>query len=110
MKKMMYYIWAIFLPQITHAAITVPSGTGLPSTDLDMVIEDVLYYVLSFVAILSILSIVVSGIIYITSGGESKRTDQAKGWLTYSIVGLVVAILGYAIVKSVGLALGVNWR
>ncbi len=52
--------------------------------------------------------IVISGIIYITSGGDDGRVETAKKMLTYAIIGLVVALLGYVIVYAVGNALGAN--
>ena len=106
MKKMMYYIWAIFLPQISYAAITAPTGTGLPTGTISSMIVKATNFFLGFLAVLAILMIVVSGIMYIASGGESGKVDKAKEWLTYSIVGLVVALLAYVIVNAVGKAFG----
>jgi hypothetical protein len=43
---------------------------------------------------------------FITAGGSNERLDSAKAWLTYSIVGLVVALIGYIVVKFVASLLG----
>jgi len=80
---------------------------GMPDSDINDVITNVLNWFLGFLAVLSILMIVIAGIMYITSGGDEGRVDKAKSWLTYSIIGLVVALLGFVIVKAVGAALGV---
>jgi glucan phosphoethanolaminetransferase (alkaline phosphatase superfamily) len=57
-----------------------------------------LLYVLGMIAVLMI---VVSGVRYITSSGDSSRIKSAKDTLLYAVVGLVVAIMSYAIVNFV---------
>ncbi len=39
------------------------------------------------------------GIVYMTSAGDTGRTEQGKKTITWSLVGLVVVISAYAIVK-----------
>ncbi len=65
------------------------------------IIGKIVKLLLSFVGGLSVLMIVIAGIMYITSGGDEGRVDTAKKWLTYAIVGLVVALLGWVIVNTV---------
>ena len=65
-------------------------------------------WLLGFVAALAVLMIVVSGIMYITSAGDSGRVDKAKGLLVASVTGLVIAILGYAIVRVISVGLGAS--
>ena len=45
--------------------------------------------------------IIFSGIRYITAHGDKGQVESAKNTLIYSIVGLVVAIIAYAIVSWV---------
>ncbi|MNY57155.1 hypothetical protein D3C86_1933160 [compost metagenome] len=45
--------------------------------------------------------IIVSGIRYATSNGDSSAVTSAKNTLMYSVIGLIVAILAYAIVNFV---------
>jgi hypothetical protein len=73
---------------------------------IDM-IDSVARFVTGLIAVIAMLMIVVSGIMYITSGGDEKRTQAAKSALTYAIIGLVVALLAYVIVYSVGRMVGV---
>ena len=41
------------------------------------------------------------GIRYVLSGGDNNKVKDAKNTILYAIVGLIVAILGYAIVSWV---------
>lgn len=50
---------------------------------------------------LAVLMIVYGGFKYVTSRGESSEVTSAKNTILYAVVGLVVAILAYAIVRFV---------
>lgn len=64
-------------------------------------INTIVNTLLFFVGLLSVIMIIVSGILYTTSGGDTGKVTRAKSMLTYAIVGLVVAFLAFAIVKWV---------
>ncbi|MEI7539759.1 MAG: pilin [Candidatus Saccharibacteria bacterium] len=57
-----------------------------------------LLYILGAV---SIIVIILSGIFYAVSGGDSSQVTRAKNTLLYAVVGLAVAVLSYAIVNYV---------
>jgi hypothetical protein len=105
-KNIFYTMLASILvvPAIVSAQYNPTDGQpdGIAdATDMNEVILSAINWILAFLASLSVLMIVVAGIMYITSGGDESRTETAKKWLTYSIVGLVVALLSYVIVKTV---------
>lgn len=56
---------------------------------------------LLLIGMVAVIMIVVGGIRYIASAGDSARVKAAKDTILYSVVGLVVAILAYAIVNFV---------
>ena len=58
-------------------------------------------FLLWAVGILSVAMIIFSGFRYITSAGDASKTKSAQSTLTYSVVGLIVAIMAYAIVNMV---------
>lgn len=83
--------------------------TGVPTdTDFGDVFLRITNYALGFLAALAILVIVISGILYITSSGDQDRVDAAKKWLLYAIIGLVIALLGYVIVRVVSAMVGAS--
>ena len=71
------------------------------SSKVSSIIKTIVETLLYFVGILSVIMIIVSGVLYATSAGDSGRVAKAKNTLVYSIVGLVVAVLAYAIVAFV---------
>lgn len=56
---------------------------------------------LFIIGAVSVLMIIYGGIRYTISGGDAKNVTAAKDTVLYAVVGLVVAILAYAIVNFV---------
>lgn len=69
--------------------------------DLPGIASKVVNVMLFIVGILAVIMIIFSGIRYITAHGDKGQVESAKNTLIYSIVGLVVAIIAYAIVSWV---------
>ncbi|QQS21790.1 hypothetical protein IPM09_04740 [Candidatus Saccharibacteria bacterium] len=51
--------------------------------------------------LVSVLMIVIGGIKYAVSGGDSSGTKSAKDTILYAVIGLVVALIGQAVVLLV---------
>ena len=61
---------------------------------------------LMIVGIVSVIMRVWGGLRYVVSGGDSKKVTDAKNTVLYAIIGLIVAVLSYAIVNFVLNSLG----
>lgn len=62
--------------------------------------------VILVVGALSVIMIIIGGLRYVLSGGDSAGIKSAKDTIIYSLVGLVVALLSFAIVSFVITRLG----
>ena len=62
---------------------------------------------LFFIALTSVIMLVYGGLRYIISGGDSKKVTDAKNTILYAIIGLIIAILAYAIVNFVLTTIGI---
>lgn len=73
------------------------------STDdnINSIIGTVVDLLIYAIGITSVIVIIVSGFTYVTADGKQEQITKAKNTLTYAIVGLVIAILAYAIVNYV---------
>lgn len=56
---------------------------------------------LFFVGIAAVIAIIIGGIMYTTSGGDSAGVNKAKNTILYAVIGLIVAIAAYAIINFV---------
>lgn len=74
-----------------------PSG----SVSVNRIIRTVVDLLSIAVGIAAVVMIIIGGLKYITSGGDSNQISSAKSTLTYAIVGLVIAALAQFIVQFV---------
>jgi hypothetical protein len=90
---------AQFAPDPTRGRELGVTQTG--RTDFIEVLFTVIKGLLAVVFAVAVLMFVIAGIYFITAAG-SDRADTARDILTYAIIGLVVSVLGYAIVLFLG--------
>lgn len=70
--------------------------------------SDILLILISIVAALSLIFIIIAGIKFVTSSGDEKKLASATSTLTYAIIGLVVAILAFVIIRIVQFFFGAS--
>jgi hypothetical protein len=103
---------ALFYPMVSPAsAYTCPNGNVVENpadcndieqpTDLGVVIKRIVNVALYVVGAVSVLMLVYGGFRYVVSGGDANAVATAKNTILYAIVGVVIAILSYAIVNFV---------
>ncbi len=68
-------------------------ATGIFST-----VTSVLLFVIGAI---SVIMIIIGGLRYVVSGGDSSNVAAAKNTILYAIVGLIVALLSYALINFV---------
>ena len=78
----------------------VCGATG-PDNNVPSMAKKIVNIMLTILGILAVIMIIFGGIRYTTSAGDASRVKAAKDTIMYSVVGLVVAILAYAIVNFV---------
>ena len=61
-------------------------------------ITNVLLFVIGAI---SVIMLIIGGIRYVLSGGDSSAVTSAKNTILYAVIGIVVAILAYAMVNFV---------
>ena len=91
---------ASFLPTHSHAAITITNLSGTP-TSFNEVIPKFTNTLLTFAGIIAVIMIIVGGIMYSLSAGDSKKAATAKDTILYAVIGLVITLLAGAIVNFV---------
>lgn len=81
----------------------VAKGDGMPTNlvGIDGVFTNITNTILYAVGIISVIMLIWGGLRYVVSGGDSKKVTDAKNTIMYAIIGLIIAILAYAIVHFV---------
>lgn len=101
------FVLNVFVSDI-HAADSGSTKFTNPISEytVEGALGKVLTAVQSIVAILAVLMIVVGGIIYITSAGDSGRVTLAKTAVTAAIIGLAIAVAAPALLREIYNVLG----
>lgn len=81
-------------------ATDVNPGTGF-ATDIGVLLNAVLSFVMVIAALLVFLYLIWGGIEWITSGGDKGKTESARNKITSAVIGLIVLAASYAILQLV---------
>jgi hypothetical protein len=76
-------------------------GKTASTTELTDLIKSIINVMLFILGAIAVIMIIIGGIRYTTSNGDASATKGAKDTILYAVIGLIVAILAYAIVNFV---------
>ena len=77
------------------------TSTTIQDGDATSLVTNIFNTVLFVAGLMAVGMLVYSGIQYVTSHGDSGKTKTAMNSIIYSIAGLVIVVLAYAIVNFV---------
>lgn len=84
------------------------SGSGSSSIcgaaqqdDFKALMRNVIGIIFLLLGIIAVIMIIVGGIRYVTSNGDASQIKAAKDTILYAVIGLIVALLAYAIVNFI---------
>lgn len=98
----------ILCPGTSNYADTLEGCAGFENTDsglnknnLTTTINTIINVIIGVVGFVAVVMMIVGGISFITSQGDSAKVTKARNTILYGVVGLVVALLAFAIVNFV---------
>jgi hypothetical protein len=77
------------------------AGNDANAADLPALVQNIINVLLFVAGAVAVIMIILGAIRYITSNGDQANVKAAKETIMYSVIGLVVAILAFAIVNFV---------
>jgi len=106
-KKTIYSVASIsLLAPAFVLAYDAPSGTSLPTGKITDIIKNIMTWILGLVGFLGIIGFAIAGILYLTAAGDEDRINLGKKAMIWSIVGVIVALLGVVIIQAANSMLG----
>ena len=91
-----------------HAAILNP--TDVPSsvtestggqTSLRALVLTIVDYFLGFLGLLAVIMVIYGGITYVASAGNDEAVGKAKKIIMYALIGIVIILLSFVVVKAI---------
>lgn len=80
--------------------------TGIPKNNLNdnnlmTTLNQIINVIIGIIGFIAVIVIILGGVQYTTSAGDSGKVKKAKDTIMYGIIGLVIALLAYSIVNFV---------
>jgi len=98
-KQSLFFLilfFTAFLPAPVKAVQLV--FLGKPVVDI---VNDLILFLLSIIGGVALLMLVFSGILYVFAGANPEAQTKAKKTFNYAIIGLILVLISYAVVKII---------
>ncbi len=86
---------------ITSGTAAACSGGACGNASINSIFGTIANTLIFLVGAVAVIMIIIGGLRYVTSNGDSKQTEGAKNTILYAVIGIIVAIASYAIVNYV---------
>jgi len=106
MKKniiILIWIFYIYLNKI-YASDLVPNvwlpwweGEEIINTSFPKIISNFIQYI----AVIAVVTLMISGIMYLVSMWEEEKVKKAKNWVIWSLVWVIISVVAFAIVSFI---------
>lgn len=77
------------------------NALGGKSEDASSIVKKVIDFLLFLIGVIAVIMVIYGGIQYALSAGDPNKVSKAKNTIVYAVIGIVVAMLAFAIVNFV---------
>jgi len=98
------FVVTLFVPEAfaqVEQLSEVGAATGLPETDIRVVVAKIIRTAILLVGIVFFAIVVYGGVVWMTSAGEADKVKRAKDILRNGAIGLVIILASYSIASFV---------
>ena len=88
------------LPTLVYAQSIVPTELS-PINNIVDIIRGVIRFILIVAFVLAFIFLIIGGIRWITAGGDEKGVAGARGMITAALIGLVIVLVAFALIRLV---------
>ena len=85
--------------------VCFPNSTGLSSAPISLILSNVFSWLMGLFTTFAVMAFIISGIQYLTSTGDEGQLETAKRNAMYALLGVVVGLSGFVIVKAIAAAI-----
>ncbi|HLC95299.1 MAG TPA: hypothetical protein VJH89_02315 [Patescibacteria group bacterium] len=110
MKKIFYHMVSttLLFPIVAQAQgwtgwqdVQKNMAPGLPASKTVDIVANFMQWILGVFGFIGIIGFVVAGIWYLTAAGDETQIERAKKAMMYSIIGVIVGLMGLLILQAV---------
>ena len=85
----------------------VPSQIS-PTNNIITIVQAIVRFILLIAFVLAFVMLLIGGVRWIMAGGDEKSVEKARNTITAALIGLVVVLIAYAIIRIVETFFNVN--
>ena len=107
---LMIFMLGVFSFSTAYAGWSVESLATytLPGATIGDIIKTIANWLVGMFGFFGLIGFIVSGIMYLVSAGNEEMIGKAKKYMMYSMVGVIVGLSGYVIIKAMDALLRAN--
>lgn len=79
---------------------SIAQATGGEGSIRNLILNIVNFFLL-FLGLIAVIMIIYGGITYVTAAGNQEKIESAKKIIMYAIVGIVIVLISFALVRTV---------
>ncbi len=79
---------------------SIAQATGGEGSIRNLILNIVNFFLL-FLGLIAVIMIIYGGITYVTAGGNQEHVEKAKKIIMYAIIGIVIVLISFALVRTV---------
>lgn len=92
--------------QLPTGGVTPIAGSNLPTdANITVFITRVINILLGIAGLVAVVFLIIGGFRYITAGGNEESAESGKKTIVNAIIGIVVVILSFVIVRVISVAI-----
>lgn len=89
--------------------VAIPTPQGIATYSINAVLSFAITTILVVAILLTLFFLIYGGIDMISSGGDKQKVTNARQKLTFAIVGLIIVLLSFFIVNTIGNIFGITF-
>lgn len=97
----------LLIPVLTNAQQIPKSNGGIPlispdpQFNISLFVANVLSWAFGLLIVIAVLFVLYAAFLYLTAGGDEEKIKQAKNYIIYAVVALVVGAISQALIAIV---------
>lgn len=76
-------------------------GVEMPRGTFFTVATKFINFSVTAIGVLAVIIFIYAGFMYLTASGDESKISKAKSTMTYAIVGIIVSLMGFVVVKTI---------
>ena len=89
----------VWLPGCVDKELHDPSPADISNNLWLEIITSLIWEAIQFVALIAVIALIISGIMYLVSWWDDEKANKAKRWITWSLVWVIISISAWWIIN-----------